>query len=306
MPCKKETHSRCINMTGRKSTRDSTEKRLYITLDFEEDGGSAAQNSTFFCHAITPAFIEHIVTNHLRATIFVTGEILAKRPDLLQPYLEHDTHFQFESHGYDHRVIYKTASDRCRNVERGIDAYEKFFGRKPLIYRAPDGVISDKEIMLLLNRGIRYSSSIFPSYFPGRFNNLHLPRSPFRIKEGFLTEIPFTVTQLLRLPVALSYMQLIGLWAFRLLLLHRPSKTIVFDMHLHDLHPQVWFKKARPPLSSQIMYGKNNCSDSFGIFRKAINFFIEKGYANGLLEEFAEDLDKEKLPEYPAYEVYGK
>ena len=57
--------------------------------------------------------------------------------------------------------------------------FEKTFGYKALGYRAPQGVLYDGDVNLIKENGFKFSSSIFPSYRPGKYNNLSLPIDPY-------------------------------------------------------------------------------------------------------------------------------
>jgi hypothetical protein len=57
--------------------------------------------------------------------------------------------------------------------------------------------------------GIKYDSSLHPTYVPGRYNNLTHPRKPFFV-DGVL-EIPISVVPLLRLPFSFVWFRNFGL-----------------------------------------------------------------------------------------------
>lgn len=279
-------------------------KSLYLTLDFEEDGGSAAASTSFRCHEASEALVSFLADNGLCATLFVTGEILERQPRLLEPYLAHPQRFQFETHGYDHASASRGPEDRWENIVRGVDAYEAFFGRTPAIYRAPDGIISAYEARRLPSLGLQASSSLFPSWFPGRFNNLHVPREAFRIRETGLAELPFATTSLFRAPIALSYIQLLGKTAYRLLLSRRIPGDLVFDFHLHDLAPRAWDKRG-VRLAHRLLYARSGMAgDPFAALRWIVRLLQDRGYAARLLAEHG-SLRRNDLPAYAATGIYG-
>ena len=77
-------------------------------------------------------------------------------------------------------------------------------GRSPLGYRAPLGKVTKEEIIFLQNNDIRFDSSIFPTLFPGRFNRLAFPVSPFLVGGSSFMEIPISVIPRMRIPIGLS------------------------------------------------------------------------------------------------------
>ena len=113
--------------------------------------------------------------------------------------------------------------------------FNKFLGQNPLGYRAPQGVIKLEDLDLLLDNGYSFSSSIFPSYRLGKFNNLRMPIMPFLWNNGLL-EIPFAVIPGIRLIYSLSYIKLFSLSISKALTtMFGLPNVVVIDSHLHDL-----------------------------------------------------------------------
>jgi hypothetical protein len=55
------------------------------------------------------------------------------------------------------------------------------------------------EMELVKDAGYSYDSSVNPTWLPGRYNNLHLPRTMY--KDGGMTRIPASVSPTLRIPL---------------------------------------------------------------------------------------------------------
>lgn len=279
--------------------------RAYLTLDFEEDLGSAARTKTFLSHRRSQQLIDFVENNDLRVTLFVTGEIIEEHPDLLAPYQQAQHLFEFELHAYDHRDVSGSAVDRVENARRGVDAYVSFFGRKPLLFRAPDGVIGREEVEFLTDSGIHFGSNLFPTFFPGRFNNLHVPRRAFRMAEVNFTEIPFSVTRLLRAPISASYVQLLGFLPFRALLGREQEPDVLIDFHLHDLFPGEWY--ATQPMSAlhKVAYFRASRPEyAFATFARLVGYFGEQRASFRLLGDLVETLEKSKIQELSLSQVF--
>jgi peptidoglycan/xylan/chitin deacetylase (PgdA/CDA1 family) len=221
-------------------------------------------------------------------TLFITGEILDRYPELIEPYQQEKEFFQFELHAYNHNDVYNSIESKIKNLQNGIIAYTKYFGHKPKIYRAPDGVISFKEIALLTKNNILFGSNFFPTLFPGRFNNAHIPRSSFKIQEFDFYEMPISVTRFFRIPIALSYMQLIGFKKFLCLLKIENLADIIYDFHLHDLFPEEAFKKKNFSILHKIAYLKTSRKGkAFCTFQKFVEFGKKNGYEFCLMNTLA-------------------
>lgn len=274
-------------------------RRIFLTLDFEEDGGSVSQLKTYYCHSQSLDFIQFVRKHNLKVTLFITGEILNQRRELLAPYIAAKDFFQFEIHANNHEDVYNPISDRINNIRKGLNAYTHFFQKTPRIYRAPDGIISRKEIEFLVQNKIYYGSSIFPTFIPGRFNNLRFPRTPFKVYGLDFTEIPFTTTKILRMPIALSYIQLFGFPFFKTLMLFEKPADIVFDFHLHDMYPKEWYSKHKLPLIPKLAYYRAAFDNyAWTTFVKTLAFFKRNEYRFEGIHTLLDELDEDSLREF--------
>jgi hypothetical protein len=95
---------------------------------------------------------------------------------------------EIEQHSYQHQVGHRSKSD---DILKRIETHRRILWKNPI--GSPAGIITKESLQLLESPGILYGFSIFPTYFPGRFNRLRFPTSPFRIKNSSLLEIPFSV-----------------------------------------------------------------------------------------------------------------
>ena len=279
-------------------------KRFYLTLDFEEDLGSAAPSATFYSHKGTPRFIERVLAHDWKITIFVTGQILAEQPELIEPYRAHPDRFSFGLHAYDHRDVFNREA-QLSNVERGLKAYADFFGRPPLIYRAPNGMLLRGQLLRLVDNGVLAGSNFFPCWFPGRFDYSHVPRTPFRVEGTDFIEMPFSVTRLPRIPIALSYHQLFGRTLLtQLASFDRPS-SIVFDFHLHDLFPETWYNTI--PISrgmKMAYYQASRPGRAIELFERLTADYAGKGYVFADLHDYLHELRSGSIDEVSLARLY--
>ena len=206
-------------------------KTVCFTIDVEPDFGGVLKKDMYYGkHDL--AKLEHIVRKHnIKLTAFVTGKTLEDNPDILSSLLSMKA--EIECHSYSHRVGHGSKLD---DMELGIKTYERIIGHLPTGYRAPQGLISKKEVLYLDSRGIKFDSSIFPAFFPGRYNNLHFPAHPFKVDGSNILEMPFSVIPKIRIPFGLSFVQMIGFNAFRFLfrVFGKPN-LIIFDFHSYEL-----------------------------------------------------------------------
>lgn len=269
-------------------------RRIVVTLDAEADGGVPWLGGCYESFAFADRLLDELASRDVPLTAFVEGRILDRRPELIRAFESFGT--VFECHGYDHGAVGKPVEERLENMERGLDAYQAYFGCKPQGFRAPQGRIGHGELDVLVERGIRYDSSILPCFFPGRFNNLAAPTEPFRHRHSRLPELPFGVLHGTRFPLALSFAQLIGWPAFRTLFsLSAKPRCFIFNFHLHDLGPGEWLNSRRMPSSMYWGYRATLRRDPFAVLLRFLDYARSRGYRFVTAREWLESLELGRL-----------
>ena len=235
-----------------------------LTLDVECDYGSLLDEPRYEGLKQISVLVTFFKERKIPLTCFVQGSILEAHPAIIGQLATLDV--EFELHSYCHPK--PENMDVRFEIGKGKEAYERFFGRAPLGYRAPSGVTSKETYEILAAYGFKFDSSIFPSIKPGVFNNLKRPTKP-HIVNGIL-EFPFTVlSDIIRIPIALSYITLIGKPYLYLLKTLRLPKLIIFDFHLHNLF--------RLESSKEIPFQKYPF-----VYRSVFNRIYKKGAGKGL------------------------
>ena len=203
-------------------------KRICYTLDLEEDHAGILTNSYEGLQQVDE-FVEFCNQNQIHPSVFIQAKLMEVFPEKIE--ILRRAGFDLHLHSYSHPL--KRKMNDSHEIQRSVELYHDFFGRRPTGYRFPQGDIRDDDYKTLRKFGLRFSSSVFPTIRPGHFNNLNKPLSPYMVEE--IVEIPFAViSDIIRIPVGLSFMKLV----YPLHLLVRPSdanSVIVVDLHLHDL-----------------------------------------------------------------------
>jgi len=102
----------------------------------------------------TPKMLEVLATNGARATFFVIGEQVVRRPELLRRIVDQGHSVQL--HGYRHRLQLRlTASQLRDDIERGTAAIEDALGATPSVHRPPYGIYSSVGLEIARARGLR-------------------------------------------------------------------------------------------------------------------------------------------------------
>lgn len=195
-------------------------------------------------------------------TAFVVGELLDTRPGLAARLAA--TGWELGLHSYRHDPA---RADTLSEIQRGKTAFRAAFGYDPVGYRAPVGKITRAGLTRLQAEGFQYDASIFPTWHPGKANYLSWPTQPVVVDAGGqplvpaaatekeqgeagegLVEIPFAVVPRLRLITSVSFVKLLGISAYHVLLgrLGLPDVAVI-DCHMHDLAPAPAAFRQLPP-----------------------------------------------------------
>jgi hypothetical protein len=252
------------------------QRTICYTLDLEHDYAGVAPTEayeTFAEQGLLDRFSDLVHCHDLKLTIFATGKVL-------EQHLETVTYFQemgaeIELHGYQHALDKQAA---VGEVQRGGAVYQRHFGKVPLGYRAPGGVMSADFVEALVSAGIKYDSSLIPSFRLGMYNNLGSPLGPHFHPELPVLELPISVIPGLRIPIAASYIRLLGFPLYRILLaLFGMPSPVVYLVHLVDLIP-VDMRKHIPSLLRYI-HARGD-GKGLEVFEETVGYFEAAGYGS--------------------------
>ena len=203
-----------------------------LTLDVEQDYGTLLEEPSYDGIEHIPDLVKFFKERNIPLTCFVQGSLLETHPAQMKQLDALDV--EFELHSFSH--LGAKDADVKFEIESGKRAYLNFFGKEPTGYRCPDGVISQEGYQILATNGFKFDSSIFPSLRPGAFNNLRTPIKPYLLSNTKIVEFPISVpSNIIRIPIALSYIKLLGKPYFYFLKTFALPELIVFGFHLHDL-----------------------------------------------------------------------
>ncbi len=251
---------------------DNKEFLACITLDFEMDYGDRIGEFNILNDEKAINDLGKLFSDlDIPVSSFIRTDMLIKYPSVFDivRYISQDYHCHSHSHNTKEFISEK-------EISQSAETFEKFFGYKAIGYRAPQGVLYDGDITLIKSLGFKFSSSIFPSYRPFKFNNLLFPINPFMYENGII-EFPFSVIPYIRFIISLSYIKLLGMNFCEILFsTFGLPKIIVFDSHLHDyIVNEESFEKL--PYKYKKAWGIRKYS-GIKYFKKFINILIDKNY----------------------------
>jgi peptidoglycan/xylan/chitin deacetylase (PgdA/CDA1 family) len=250
-------------------------------LDLERDYGTLLEKSSFEGLKYVPQLVDLFKKRGVPITIFVQGEIFETNPLDIEILSSLDVEFGLHSYSHpptkDINAVYE--------VKKSKEAFMRFFGKEPYGYRFPNGVFGKDAYDTLAENGLKYDSSVFPSMRPGEFNNLALPVSPYILNDSSIIEFPFTVfSNMVRIPIALSYIKLLGKPYYYLLRKSQLPQLIIFDFHMHDLFHLASYSDIQVeslPYMQRHIYNRiyrHSRINGFEILNNLISLFENKGY----------------------------
>lgn len=208
----------------------------------EEDG---FENDAVYLEAL-PRILELLDEYKIKATFFITGKDLEHpaKLDILRETV--NAGHQIANHSYNHIVGLSALPENeiRREIESTQNIIQERLGVRAEGFRAPGYDVNVRVWKILAELNFLYDTSLLPTpwsslmkifvrlffkkkrektgqFGSGRFG--HLPIYPFRLNEiqelnfsskNTIWEIPVSVSPRLRLPVQVSYAQLLGAWHF--------------------------------------------------------------------------------------------
>jgi len=251
-----------------------------ITLDLEQDFGHLGHYMkcpTFDALSLTDVLMDYLSRVGLPITCFVQGSVLETHPDLIDRMRKYNV--EFEVHTYSHPP--PQTIEHAFEARRGWEIFTAFFGKEPLGYRSPSGMISEELFSVLPDIGYRYDSSVVPSFRPGVYSGLGKPVLPYFIGGSQVIEFPVTVfSRHLRVPISLSYQKFFGAPYRTLIRLQRLPEIVIFCFHLHDLLPLPSIDTVPADLFSRwIFWRMYKRGDGMSVLHETISVLKEKKYS---------------------------
>ena len=243
------------------------QKNILLTFDLEEfdlpleyNNHISDENQIKVSRDGLKEILKLLGMHKIPATFFVTAKFaIANKNAIKQLSKKHE----IALHGLIHKDDYRhmKEKDALRRLSKGRKIVEKIIGTKIIGFRAPRFHI--KKIKLLPTIGIKYDSSLHPTYIPGRYNNFFTERKIHR--HGKLIEIPVSVTSVLRFPLfwfvfrnlGLAYSKFCTNWCFLdskyVMLLFHPWEFV--NLRLLGLKLPVYIKRdTGKALSDKLSY----------------------------------------------------
>lgn len=259
------------------------DQKVFLTLDLECDYGTAIEPNFYQAANEIDHLIRVLEKHDVALTCFLQTEILDTIPEAVTSLEDSSVPVNFHAHSHTHPK--REDADVNFEISESISRVRDRFDNEVLGYRFPDGAAKSSDYKLLSENGIKFNASLFPSWRPGRFNNLVEPVYPYLHVPSKVIEIPFTVcSNKIRVPVTLSYLKLLGK-PLETVVFRNPPRVIVFDLHMHDLVVPDTF--AELPPAYRALYSRHKNS-GVKILNRFIKKMLSKEYDFGVINDLYE------------------
>jgi peptidoglycan/xylan/chitin deacetylase (PgdA/CDA1 family) len=171
---------------------DNKRAAMFLSFDVDAESAFTAHNPTnadrlvamsfggYEARVGTPKLLELLDQLDLKATFFITGWTLDAHPAMCEAILKAE--HEIGHHGYHHLLPDPGSPHIVEEVDRGLDALKRILGVTPKGYRAPSGEFCEELRVLLVERGLTYTSSFRDDVRPyrhrlrdGRSGTIELP-----------------------------------------------------------------------------------------------------------------------------------
>lgn len=221
-------------------------KVCFISVDVEHDHGSDHEK-TFHGAERMGEILEILGREKISATLFVTGEVLERYPDLVKDW---SGDHEIGCHSYSHTYFDLLPVSSIREeLDRFVHTYKRIFEYAPRGLRAPSHVVDNAAIRTAGDAGFYYDSSVVPHYPYFKKYRGYLGKAPLapyypravNIRQGEvmgskggIVELPVT-GQLFGIPLAGAWIRGLPVALYKILFaIHKPQ-YVSFSFHSWDM-----------------------------------------------------------------------
>ena len=227
--------------------------------------------STVGCQIILDLLAKH----HIKATFFSTATFAINAPQIIER-IKNEGH-ELASHTYYHSKFETADLLKSKLKLEEISGLEVSGFRMPRMMPVSDIAIQEA--------GYTYNSSVNPTYLPGRYNNLHISRTHYKI--GAVLQLPASVSPL-RIPLFWLSFHNFPLWYYKYLANRTYQKDGYVNLYFHpweftDLTDQQRF-------GFPAYVSKNSGTQMIARMDNFMKWINEKGFPTGTIHSFTKSI----------------
>ena len=215
------------------------------------------------------AILNLLKKHNTKATFFSTVVFAQQVPDLIERLLSEG--HELASHTYYHSEFENT------HLKSSKEALEKQFGVTIEGLRMPRMLeVSAEEVK---KAGYHYNSSVNPTFLPGRYNKLHVPKRFFN--ENGLWQIP-TAVSWFRVPLFWLSFHNFPLWFYKFLLNRCVASTGYATLYFH---PWEFTNLHQKEFNFPAYVMRNSGKQMIARFERLLQYVDKKGWKTSLYKQ---------------------
>lgn len=223
----------------------------------------------------TNSILDLLAKYSIKATFFSTAIFAINAPQVIER-IKNEGH-ELASHTYYHSKF---------EVKDLLDSklkLEELFGSEIYGFRMPRMMpVSDLEIE---KAGYTYNSSINPTFLPGRYNNLHISRTFYKLEN--VLQLPASVSPF-RIPLFWLSFHNFPLWYYKMLVKRTYQKDGYINIYFHPWEFTDLTDKERFGFPGYV--SKNSGEKMIARMDNFMNWLNEQGFANGTIHSFVKKI----------------
>jgi peptidoglycan/xylan/chitin deacetylase (PgdA/CDA1 family) len=223
----------------------------------------------------TTIILDLLAKYQIKATFFSTA-VFASNAPLIIDRIKNEGH-ELASHTYYHSKFEE------KDLLNSKLKLEELFGAEIYGFRMPRMMpVSDQAIE---NAGYIYNSSINPTFLPGRYNNLNVSRTYFKL--GNVLQLPASVSPF-RIPLFWLSFHNFPIWFYKYLVKRAYQKDGYLNIYFHPWEFTELSNKEKFGFPDYV--SKNSGQQMINRMDGFMKWINEKGYPNGTIYSFIKNL----------------
>lgn len=216
------------------------------------------------------------------ATFFTTATFASQFPDIVRSLSESSASHEIALHALNHGDNYRTmasgeAGDRLREA---METLESITGMQIVGFRAPQ--MQAPEMQVLESIGIKYDSSLHPTFVPGRYSHHRETMDIHRV--GNVIRVPVSVTPILRQAYSWIWFRALGTGYAKLNTRMTERKMDFVTIYFHP-----WdFRDLRNVEGIGRIYTRNT-HRSIGMLERYLTWLKMRGYRFQTMQDYLKE-----------------
>ena len=254
-------------------------KTFILTIDLEEFERAQGVDRFEISKRGLDSLADLLTVTNVPATFFTTDSFAWKYLDEVRSLSEKH---EIALHALDHSDNYSEMEpeEAKKKLTMAKNALERITGKPVTGFRAPQMQAPGMDVLESI--GIRYDSSLHPTYVPGRYSNRGETMQIHR--KDAVVRVPVSVTPRLRIPYSWFWFRVAGVWYAKMC-----TKATAKQMEFVTVYFHPWdFTDLRKVNGIGRIYARNT-HRSIGMLERYLEWLKGKGYTFSTMGDYLKE-----------------